>query len=392
MNPNVKHNILILQGFYLLVFFGTGGITTLLSVYLSEVEGLNGYQIGTIMSIGPIIMIFFQPLWGMISDLTHSPRNVLITTTILAGFFCLGYLAFHGYYWFLIIAIFVAVFQSAIIPLSDSISVQYTAKVNYNYGRIRLYGSLGYGLAVLIMGWISEILPASIFYSFFISLVLAGLLGVRFPKEKTEASKKLLSGLKEILTLKRYLFFLMITFLIFGPNLANNTYFGLFIEDRGGTLTGIGIAFFIAVLSEIPFMNAAGSWIKKIGLLHVCLVAGIVSLIRWILYFFEPSLSIIYATAALQGFSIGLFIPAGLQYIQEQIPAHIVVTGITLYSAIGNGLGNWFSTFFGGIIFEKYNIYTVYLFYAILAAIGVVMNLFLIKENKEARPAILNEN
>lgn len=107
MNPSAKHNILILQGFYLLVFFGTGGITTLLSVlYLSEVEGLNGYQIGTIMSIGPIIMIFFQPLWGMLSDLTHSPRNVLITATRLAGLFSLGYLAFHGYYWFLLIASF----------------------------------------------------------------------------------------------------------------------------------------------------------------------------------------------------------------------------------------------------------------------------------------------
>lgn len=392
MNTKGKHNIIILQGFYLLVFFGIGGITTLLSIYLSEVEGLNGYQIGTIMSIGPIIMIFFQPLWGMIADLTRSPRNVLIGTTVLAGICSLGYLAFHGYYWFLTIAIFVALFQSAIIPLSDSISVQHTAKVNYNYGKVRLYGSLGYGLAVLIMGRISEIFPASIFYGFFISLVLAGSLAIKFPTVKTEAPKKLLSGLKEILMLKKYIVFLIITFMIFGPSLANNTYFGLFIEDRGGTLTGIGIAFFVAVLSEIPFMSAAGSWVKKIGVLHVCLVAGTVSLIRWLLYFFEPSLAVIYATAVLQGFSIGLFIPAGLQYVQEQIPPHIVVTGITLYSAIGNGLGNWFSTFFGGIFYEEFSIYAVYLFYAGLAIVGVALNLLLIKEEKETKLAVLNEH
>ncbi|MDZ5474524.1 MFS transporter [Bacillus sp. 31A1R] len=382
METDVKQNLLTLKGFYLFAFLGFGGLFPLLSVYLSETVGLNGYQIGTIMSIGPIIMIFFQPLWGFVSDLTSSPIKILTITTFFTGLSALGYVFFDTYYLLLMTAILIAIFQSAIIPVSDSLSLKYTSKVKYNYGNVRLFGSLGFGIAVFVMGRLSEKHPDYIFYSFLIFLTVASMIAFKIPKEKTTAPKNLLGGVKEILTYKKFIIFLAITFLIFGPNLANNTYFGLFVEDSGGTYTGIGIAFLVAVLSEVPFMRVAGGWINRLGLLQVATIAGVVSLVRWIFYFTEPSLTLIYATAVMQGFSIGLFIPAGLQYIRDIAPVHIVATAITLYSAIGNGFGNWFCTFAGGIIYEEYSIYGVYLFFALLSLIGVFLNIWLIKEEK----------
>jgi MFS transporter, PPP family, 3-phenylpropionic acid transporter len=383
VNKEVKNQILNIKGFYLLTFFGFGSLSPLLSVYLSEVEKLNGYQIGTIMSVGPVMMIFFQPMWGMVSDKSNSPIKILTISTFVAGIFSLGFLVFHSYYLFLLITIFVFIFQSAIIPISDSISLSYTRKVNLNYGSIRLYGSLGFGLAVFIMGRLSDINETVIFYAYFIALTASAFLAAKLPREKTVGDKRLLSGVLELFTYKKFLIFLSITFLIFGPNLANNVYFGLFVEDRGGTYTGIGIAFLIAVLSEIPFMRLAGGWIHRFGLLPIAAIAGAVSLLRWIFYFTEPALFIVYLSAFLQGASVGLFIPAGLQYIREITPSHITVTAITLYSAIGNGLGNWFSTFVGGIIFDFYNIAAVYLFFSLLAVIGIVLNIWLIKIEKK---------
>ena len=354
-------------------FFGTGSIAPLLSLYLSDVEKLNGYEIGTILSIGPIMMIFFQPLWGMICDVTNAPTRILSMTTFLAGICGLGYILFNGYSTILIVAVFVAIFQSAIIPVSDSISLKYTSKVKYNYGNIRLFGSLGFGLAVFIMGRLAEgkIGPGVIFYSFFLSCLFASILALKAPKERASTKISIKSGLKELLTYKKFLIFLAITFLIFGPNLANNFFFGLFVEARGGTYAGIGTAFLVAVLSEIPFMRIAQKWIERFGLLKVVAIAGCVSLIRWVFYFTQPDLWLVYTSAVIQGFSIGLFIPAGLQYIRDITPTHIAATAVTLYAAIGNGLGNWFSTFCSGILYERYSIYTVYSFYAILAALGV---------------------
>jgi MFS transporter, PPP family, 3-phenylpropionic acid transporter len=383
MEKQVRRDIYSLQGFYLFVFFGIGSLFPLLSVYLSEIEKLNGYQIGIILSLGPVVMIFFQPFWGMIADMKNLHNRLLTVTTLITGVSALGYLFFEGFFLFILVAIVLAIFQSAIIPLSDSISLKYTSSAGVNYGNVRLFGSLGFGVAVFLMGKLSEWNPQVIFYAFFLTLLIAGAISLKMPREAAGKPNGLLSGIKDLMGMKRFLVFLAITFMIFGPNLANNFYFSLFVEDRGGTYTGIGIAFLIAVLSEIPFMRAAGSWIHKLGLLQVALIAALVSLIRWLFYFTEPELSLIYASAVIQGFSLGLFIPAGLQYIREITPKHITATAVTIYSAVGNGLGNWFFTFVGGIIFEEFNVYGVYLFFAVLTLVGVLLTAWLLRDHKK---------
>ncbi|PLT35046.1 MFS transporter [Bacillus sp. V5-8f] len=385
MEKSIRLNLMRLQGFYLFAFFAMGSLTPLLSVYLKEVEQLDGYQIGTIMSVGPVLMIIFQPLWGMACDWTGKPAKILSIATLLAGVFGLGYLFLHQYLLLVAVAVFLAIFQSAIIPVSDSISLQYTNKIKANYGSLRMFGSLGFGIAVFAMGRLSEtnIGPTVIFYAFFLALALAAMLALKLPQERQDSNGRITQGIKELFTIKRFLIFLAVTFLIFGPNLANNVYYGLFVEARGGTYTGIGIAFLLAVLSEIPFMRIAAGWISKLGLLPITLVAGVASMVRWIFYFTEPELGIIYVTSVIQGFSLGLFIPAGLQYIRRIIPAHIIVTAVTVYSAIGNGLGNWFSTFTAGIVMDKNGIYSVYLFLGILSFIGVLLTFWLIRLEKE---------
>lgn len=383
MDKLIKRDIFTLQGFYLFVFFGIGSLFPLLSVYLSEVEKLNGYQIGIILSIGPVIMIFFQPFWGMLADMKNVHNRLLTLTTLITGIAALGYIFFEGFILFTIVAIILAVFQSAIIPLSDSISLKYTSKAGVNYGNVRLFGSLGFGLAVFVMGRLSEWNPQVIFYTFFLTLLTSAVFSMKMPKESSGRPSGLFAGMKDLMRMKKFLIFLGVTFMVFGPNLANNFYFSLFVEDRGGTYTGIGIAFLIAVLSEIPFMRAAGSWIHKLGLLQVAFIAALVSLIRWIFYFTEPALSLVYASAVIQGFSLGLFIPAGLQYIRDITPLHITATAVTIYSAVGNGMGNWFFTFFGGIIFEEFSIYGVYIFFAALTLIGVLLTVWLMQDDKK---------
>ncbi|MCD2338629.1 MFS transporter [Bacillus cereus] len=376
-----------MKGFYFFTFLGTGSLFPLLGLYLSTVEHLNGYQIGTIMSLGPIIMIFFQPIWGLLCDYTQKPRIILSTTVLLTGISGLGYLIFNEFSFFIFVALLIGVFQSAIIPISDSISLSYTSKTNGNYGNIRLFGSLGFGVAVFIMGRLSGtfIGPTVIFYGFFISLCIASFLAYRMPQEVTSQKQDLIAGLKHLIQYKEFLIFLLIAFMIFAPNLANNSYFGIFVENTGGTLTGIGIAFFLAVSAEIPFMKIANQWINKLGILNIVVLAGTASMIRWFLYSLEPSLWIVYASTIIQGFSLGLFIPAGLQYIRKIAPLNMGTTAVTLYSAIGNGVGNWFYTFFGGVLYEKFSIYAVYFFFGVVSLLGILLTFVLIKLEKNIK-------
>lgn len=372
---NQKINMYLnMSSFYFLVFFSFGAMFPLLSVYLRDDVGLSGAEIGTVMSIGPIMMIFAQPLWGMVSDYTQKPRRILTMAIIITGAMGLLYLPISSYQFFIPVAALVALFQAAIVPISDSITLNYVHKIGGDYGKIRLWGAAGFALAVLAMGRLSDFVGLSIiFYSFAITLWLCAIFSRRLPKESTLIKVSLKAGMQTMFKDKKFVVFLLAAFFLFGPISANNVYFGLLLQDVGGTLTGVGIAFLFAAGSEVPFMRWAGSWINKFGLLKIILLASVVSALRWVFYSFEPTPLVIYMTTFAHGFSVGLIIPAALQYVRSISPDDTKVTAVSLFASFGQGIGAWFCTFISGFLLDYFDVFSVYLFFGMLTTVGALL-------------------
>ncbi|WP_404347289.1 MFS transporter [Sutcliffiella horikoshii] len=366
--------------FYFLTFFSFGALFPLLTVYLKEDVGLSGSQIGMIMSISPVVMIFVQPLWGVFSDYTQRPKQILLWTLFLTAVTGIAFSFMESYGALLAVAFLLAVTQSALVPISDSITLNYVQRTKGNYGSIRLWGAIGFAVAVLVAGWLSDFFSLKvIFFTFAIALLLGTVVSIFLPKESQTISVNVRDGIGTLMKLPKFVMFLVTTFLIFGPVFANNFYFGLFITDIGGTVTGVGIAFLLAAGSEAPFMRVAGKWIARFGLHTIMISAASIAMIRWVLYFFEPPLYVVYATTIAQGFSVGLFIPAALQFVRDIAPTSARATAVSLYTAVGNGLGSWFCTFLGGFIIESYSVAHVYLFFGVLTMCGMV---FIMKINQ----------
>jgi PPP family 3-phenylpropionic acid transporter len=359
--------------FYFLIFFAFGALFPLLSVYLQEEVGLSGTEIGAIMSISPVTMIFIQPLWGMITDYTRKPVFILTVALLATALIGFAYSFAEDYRWIIVIAALLASVQSAIVPISDSIALHYVQQDGGSYGSIRLWGSIGFAAAVFIGGWLSDhFVFVVIFYLFSFMLIVAAFLAWRLPKQSQAVNAGTLRGVRQLLAISRFLLLMLATFLIFGPILANNSYFGIFIKQLGGTLTGIGLAFLLAAGSEAPFMKMTDGLIRRFGMIPLFIFAAAVSGLRWLLYFWEPPLVFVYVTTVVQGLSVGLSIPVALQYVRDIAPKNVRATAVSLYSAVGNGLGTWFCTFIGGYILDRYHIGAVYLFFSICTFLGIL--------------------
>ncbi|MBY6035129.1 MFS transporter [Fictibacillus nanhaiensis] len=374
MNKTFDQTSFSLKGFYLLCFFGLGSLFPLLGVYFKEEVGLSGTEIGTLMSISPVVMIFAQPLWGLITDFTRRPRSVLGLSLLVTAVLGYSILLLNSYIWLLFLLILFSFMQSAMIPVSDSILLNYVQKENKQYGNYRLFGAIGFAIAVYIAGRLAEIYGIQvIFYMFSAVLILCVLFVFNMPKENQSLKTDLRKGVDKLIKMPSFMVFLAATFLVFGPIFANNFYFGFYIQETGGTLAGVGLAFLLAAGSEAPFMKFAGITIKKWGMMPIMMFAATVSAVRWTFYFFEPSFSIVLATTIVQGFSVGLFIPAAMEYVRIYTPSEVRATAVSLYTAVGNGLGSWFCTFVGGAIFDKYSIFYTYLFFGVLTFAGLLM-------------------
>lgn len=372
-----------MKAFYFLVFFSFGGLFPLLTVYLQRDVGLSGSQIGVITSIGPIVMLLTQPVWGLLSDFTKRPRILLTVSVIGTGAVGFTYLFAEEYLLLVVIAAGLAVFQSAVVPLSDSMAMNYVQKNGGDYGNIRMWGAVGFAIAVWLMGNLSDWFGLSIiFYGFAIVLFISGFFSWGMPRESATAKVDIRAGMKQLVKVPGFMVFLVVTFLVFGPIMANNFYFGLLIQFAGGSLAGVGLAFLLAAGSEVPFMRWAGNWIHKRGILVILFVAAFASAIRWLFYATGPTPVFIYITTVMQGLSIGLFVPAALQYVSDMAPKEVKATAVAIYSAVGNGLGAWFFSISAGLIMEAFNIFTVYLFYGILTLLGAFLVLWMLKQQQ----------
>lgn len=358
----------------------------LLGVYLKDSLHLSGTQIGTITSIGPIVMIFIQPLWGILCDYTQKPREVLFGTLLATGIIGFLYSTTATYAILVVISFALAFSQSAIIPISDSIALNYVQKGQDNYGGIRLYGSLGFAIAVFVAGRASQSFgTVIIFYLFAVFMFAGAILTSTLPKQGTNLEVNLLQGCKVLFKKREFLLFLCSSFFIFGPINANNTYFGLLIMKLGGTLTAVGIIFLLSAGSEAPFMRISSYWMSKLGVGRILILSSAVSAIRWLFYFFEPPILLIYITTIAQGLSIGLFVPAALQYVRSLSSDSMQSTAVTLYASAGSGLGTWFSTIIGGILMDYFGIQAIYFCYFVLTCIGIFLLILIFRSKVPPR-------
>lgn len=380
MNKTFDQTSMSLKGFYLLCFFSLGSLFPLLGVYFKEEVGLNGTEIGTLMSISPVVMIFAQPLWGMITDFSRRPRSVLVFSLLLTAGLGYSILLIDLYIWLLFLLILFSFIHSALVPVSDSILLNYVQKENKQYGNYRLFGAVGFAIAVYIAGKLAETYGTQVIFYMFSSVLIVCILFVfNMPKENQTLKTDLRKGIDKLIKMPSFMVFLVATFLVFGPIFANNFYFGFYIQETGGTLAGVGLAFLLAAGSEAPFMKFAGLTIKRWGMMPIMMFAATVSAVRWTFYFFEPSFPVVLATTIVQGFSVGLFIPAAMDYVRVYTPSEVRATAVSLYTAVGNGLGSWFCTFVGGVIFDKYTIFYTYLFFGVLSFGGLIMVIILSK-------------
>lgn len=365
---------LVICTFYFSLYFGYGVYGTMVGIYLKG-EKFSGFEMGILLSISPLLLLFFQPLWGLITDYTQRPRLILCLTSVLTAGAVFLIPSFHHFAGVLFLMILYSVFQSAINPISDRLVINYADQRGSSYGDYRLWGAISFALAAWLMGRIGDKSGSLelIFYFHAISLVVVALLSAQFPRSKVLKQERghLWRDLQVLFRIPAYWIFLAASFCLIGPIMANNLFFGLFYQFIGGTLAGVGLCFLIGAGGEAPFMRFAGAWIRRLGYQPVLLSAAFLLFVQYLSYAIALPVAWIPWVTALQGFSVGLFIPASLQMVSKLAPPTVQTTAIAVYNAMGYGIGNWFFAFMGGWLLDFLPVTGVYWFFTLFVLLGL---------------------
>jgi PPP family 3-phenylpropionic acid transporter len=155
----------------------------------------------------------------------------------------------------LLLAILYNAFYAPISPFADSATMFMLADEKELYGRIRLGGTLGFGLAASMAGlsvqnfglryafWGSAVL---LFLAFLVSQKLV------FGQSRTGASIE--QGVRALLADRRWLLFLTLALAGGFALAATNNYLFSYLKELGATEAIMGLALTLGTLSEIPVL------------------------------------------------------------------------------------------------------------------------------------------
>jgi len=325
-------------------------------LYLRENAGLSGTQLGWVLAMMPLVGLVTQPFWGQVADRTGARSRILTLLSLGAvfGYLILG--AAKGFYGILMAATVLAVFTTAVLPITMSVSLAVLRDAGpHAYGFVRVWGTIGFLLFVVSFPWMldryqearglvsepggpSEPGLGIMFIVTAALIFIAALISLRLPREGAISLQAARGDWRELLKNAAFVRFLLFAlaayFLLQGPMWL----FPILIRARGGDIDTIRGMWILMLVVEIPLVLSTGSGLKRLGARGLLAIGVLAGGVRWILCGVIDDLSLLYPVQALHGVTVVGLLLGGPLYLDAVTPERLRSTAQAFLSMAGMGI------------------------------------------------------
>jgi MFS transporter, PPP family, 3-phenylpropionic acid transporter len=333
----VPRRLLPLRLYYAMCFFALGAYAPYFPRWL-EARGIVGARMGTIAAALPAMGILGPPLFGMAADalalrgalLRVACGGALVGMVALGASFALGHaLGFGG---ILAAVLLFSFFRSPMILMADVVALEQIGAERY--ARSRLWGSLGFFVAALLVGRyaaveIPEVLPAWIAGALLLSLISAW----RLPTKGAAPPVPALREARALLGARDFQLFLAASFLGQTAHSSYDLCFTLHLRDLGITGGLAGLSWDVGVVAEVILMALSVRLFQRFSAPVLLAMAFGGAALRWALLGVVTSLPAVLVMQPLHALSFALMWIASLAWVKSRAPAGALGTAQGLFSA-----------------------------------------------------------
>ena len=362
-------------------YFGLLGlIVPFLAVFL-DARGFTSLEIGEILAVITATKIVAPSLWAQLAD-KSGQQLTIVKVGALLSLFCFSLIIWTFSYWPLMFSLAMfSLFITSILPQIEVMTLNSIRKSAIIYGRIRLWGSIGFVIVAMLSGELIERYSAEAF-SYIGIVILAGLfISTLFNKQPRIAKKTSIDNvsIKVKVFNRNFLLFFFAGLMLqmsFGPYYV---FFALYLKDLAysGFLIGIFIA--IGVVAEIGVFVFAAIFFKSFSLKTLISMSILLTAFRWFIvgHFANSDMALAFSQL-IHALSFGLYHSASISFIQQHFNANQQSRGQAIYIGGVYGVGGAIGAYVAGLLWQEgVGAVITFDFAAITALIGGVLALFL---------------
>jgi len=278
-----------LSSFYFFNCAVLGAILPFWGLYLEKLD-FSSQQIGYFVAIILASNIIAPNFWGWLTDRMNNRLAVIQWGTMFSLLSFLMVL-FTTNYTLLALIVFVSCFcWQGLNSQFEVITLRFCSmESGSRYGKIRLWGSVGFIASVLILGWLFELI--SLFnLPILISILLFCMwLSTMFlPKgdvsnQAVVSDDESIDGFWKILLKPAILALFFATFLLKFSHGTYYTFFSIYVVEFGFSSIELGWLWSVAVIAEIGMFFVVHHFIAKFGIRFVFIFSLLAAVLRWAL-------------------------------------------------------------------------------------------------------------
>jgi PPP family 3-phenylpropionic acid transporter len=339
-----------LSGFYFFYFAALGALVPYWSLYLRSL-GFSDARIGLLMALPLISRVIAPNVWSWIADARGGSVTVVRVAALLALVCYSGIFLGTSFAWVAIIMIAFTFFWHASLP---QLEVATLTILGRDYGKVRLWGSIGFILAVVGLGFLLDHLGI---HALLVALfaLLAGIalfsLLIRHPAIQEPVPLKT-SFLGAVLRPPVFAF-LVACFLMQASHAPYYTFYSIDLVHHGYSTTEIGFLWAFAVLCEIAIFVFGRRLFERVALTTLFLWTFLAAAVRWLLIGFLPDHPVVLVAAqVLHGATFGLYHATAVQIAAHFFRGTHRNRGLALYGSAA-GAGGAMGSFASGYLWHR---------------------------------------
>jgi PPP family 3-phenylpropionic acid transporter len=349
-----RRPVFLFKTFYFLYYAAAAALLPFLVLYYEQL-GLSGGQIGVLTAILPLVTLFAASFWGGLADATQQHRPLMLLA--ISGVILLALMILFSTTFLSLVGVIIAFafFVAPIVPFLDNSTLAYLGEHKNQYGKLRLWGAVGWGMAAPVVGWLVE--QSNLTWSFYsyIGLMFAGLLvAFRLPISQTKLSAPFWQGVRLMLgNSRQWRLFLIIIFSAGIGSAIIHNYLFLYMEQLGAGNSLMGVALTVATLSELVIFSSSDRLLNRWGIKNVLLLALAALAARLLAYAVISNPWLVLPVQLLHGLSFSALWAAGVAYADRIAPSGLGATAQGLFTGVFMGLGAAVGAFIGGVLYEN---------------------------------------
>jgi PPP family 3-phenylpropionic acid transporter len=363
-----------IAGFYFFYYAFVGMFAPYWSLYLQSIH-FDAIEISILMSIQPVMRMLAPNIWGWLADHTGKRLLVVQAAATLSALFYLG-VFFATSFWglFLVLAL-MAFFWSASIPLVEATTMSYLGKNTAHYGRIRSWGSIGFIVTVVGLGYAFD-------YVAIAWLLWAGLvceIGILIfsrliPQTEVQAHHTDHQPIKQLLFQPRVMVLFGACFLMSVAHGPYYTFYSIYLVEHGYAKSAVGELWALGVTCEIGVFFVMPSLVRRFGFTRILLISFSAAVLRFLLIGWTVDWVVLLLCAQmLHALTFGAYHAASVGLVHEFFKGRHQAKGQALFGSITYGAGGVVGALASGPVWQHWGPTALYSMSAGTALLGLLL-------------------